>query len=150
MAGGASPLEEICFLHPSAAIVLIENVIKATWFVSKVSSGFSKQAAIFPGSEQKRFALQLGFETNQQQWSYEKCAWENDDRHWLCLGIIIAVFTADDRYALHCSPFGQGRDCYEKKFPPKPPLIIYPLHPPPPSLLSIRLICTDGLGPASC
>ncbi|OUC40216.1 hypothetical protein D917_04259 [Trichinella nativa] len=96
------------------------------------------------------FALQLGFETNRQQWSYEKCAWENDDRHWLCLSIIIAVFTADDRYALHCSPFGQGRDCYEKKFPPKPPLIIYPLHPPPPSLLSIRLICTDGLGPASC
>ncbi|KRZ89221.1 hypothetical protein T08_14889, partial [Trichinella sp. T8] len=42
-------------LHPSAAIVLIENVIRATWFVSKVSCGFSNQAAIFPGSEQKRW-----------------------------------------------------------------------------------------------
>ncbi|KRX79151.1 hypothetical protein T02_12819, partial [Trichinella nativa] len=41
-------------LHPSAAIVLIENVIRATWFVSKVSCGFSNQAAIFPDSEQKR------------------------------------------------------------------------------------------------
>ncbi|KRX66597.1 hypothetical protein T09_6068, partial [Trichinella sp. T9] len=42
-------------LHPTAAIVLIENVIRATWFVSKVSCGFSNQAAIFPDSEQKRW-----------------------------------------------------------------------------------------------
>ncbi|KRZ10335.1 hypothetical protein T11_2781 [Trichinella zimbabwensis] len=47
-----------------------------------------------------QFCSEIGDETIQQ-WRYEKCAWENDDRHWLCFGIIIAQMIVIRSIAAH-------------------------------------------------